>query len=313
MPRKVMVVDDDRDMLLSLKEGFEKYQDLFTVLMAGDGMIAVEKLKENAISIVITKLKLPRMDGMQLLDYLSKQCPDIPVIIMGDYGSENSEILAREKGAAHYIEKPFLAEELAEVVIDVFDQTNNGGTLNKMSTAMFLQVVEMEQKTCTIRIDDNVSGKQGILLFDKGDLIDARINTCRGEEAAFDIFSWEDTHISIQTSCPVIEKNIHTDLQAIMLEAMRRKDEDGRNHQTSGAAGTPKRSIESDDQSALNILLGKEEEKNPPQPVEMKPSKPEKTDDPGELELSLDDSLNEVDLQNEPFASAEFQSSGTAL
>jgi CheY-like chemotaxis protein len=306
-----MVVDDDRDMLLSLKEGLDKYQHLFTVLMAGDGMIAVEKLKKNTISIVVTKMKLPRMNGTQLLAYLKKECPDLPVIIMNDYGSDKDELIARQKGTIHFIEKPFQSEELAEVIIDVLDQTNDGGTLNNMSTAMFLQVVEMEQKTCTIRIDDNTSGEQGILFFKQGELIDARVNSRRGEKAAFDIFSWEDTHISIQNSCPVTMKNIHTDIQAIMLEAMRRKDEKGSIPSKAAEAENQDQSIIAEDQFALNLLLGKEE-RPAPQPAKLSPSITKISNDQDELELSLDDSLHDDDLVSNSSVS-ESRSSGSVL
>jgi len=59
MIKKVLIVDDDREMVLSLKEGLEKYDETFSVLMAGDGLIAMEKLKKLPVSLVVTDLKMP--------------------------------------------------------------------------------------------------------------------------------------------------------------------------------------------------------------------------------------------------------------
>jgi two-component system response regulator AtoC len=87
MIKKVLIVDDDQEMLLSLKEGFEKYNATFSVLMAGDGLVATEKLEKETISLVITDLRMPRMDGFALLSKIMEQYPDIPVIIITGYST----------------------------------------------------------------------------------------------------------------------------------------------------------------------------------------------------------------------------------
>jgi hypothetical protein len=91
---------------------------------------------------------------------------------------------------------------------------------------MFLQLVEMEQKTCTIRLEDKFSNKKGILFFQEGDLLDARVNDLQGENAAYEIFAWDQVNLSIQNGCALKEKKIHNEMQHLILEAARRKDED---------------------------------------------------------------------------------------
>ena len=82
MIKNVLLVDDDHEMLLALREGFEKYRDSFSVLLAHDGLGAVESLKNHVISLVITDLKMPRMDGFELLAQIMQYYPGIPVIII---------------------------------------------------------------------------------------------------------------------------------------------------------------------------------------------------------------------------------------
>jgi DNA-binding response OmpR family regulator len=225
MVRNVLVVDDDQEMLLSLKEGLQKYSDTFSVLMAGDGLVALEKLKENTVSLVVTDLKMPRMDGFALLSQIMQHYPDIPVIIITGYSTPKMEKLARDGGAVGYIEKPFMIDDLARKIMTVLRKESNGGTLHGVSSGIFLQLVEMEQKTCTIRVFENETGKQGVLFFREGDLIDARSNSLQGEAAAYEIFSWDHVTLSIQNDCSRREKKIQSELQAILLEAMRLKDE----------------------------------------------------------------------------------------
>jgi|LGVF01.1.fsa_nt_gb CheY-like chemotaxis protein len=232
MIKKVLIVDDDQEMLLSLKEGFEKYIATFSVLMAGDGLAATEKLEKETISLVITDLRMPRMDGFALLSKIMEQYPDIPVIIMTGYSTPEMEKLAQEVGAVGYVEKPFMIDDLAKKVLATLRKESEGGTLHSISSGMFLQLIEMEQKTCTIRLFDKTSGKQGVLFFCDGELFDARTDGLKGEAAAYKIFSWDEVNLSIQNECRQKEQKVHRDINAILLEAMRLKDEAGEAEET---------------------------------------------------------------------------------
>lgn len=227
MGKQVLIVDDNQELLLALKDGIERYDDTLSVLMAGNGQIAVEKLKANPISIVVTDLKMPRMDGLSLLGYIMENYPDIPVIIMTAYGTPELEKLAHEGGAIDYIAKPFNIQDLARKIINILRKESEGGVLKNIDSEVFLQLVWMGQKTCTIRVVEKPSGKLGVLFFKGGELLDARAGSLQGEGAAYEIFSWEDVTISIQDDCFQKEKKIRENLQAILLEAMRRKDEVG--------------------------------------------------------------------------------------
>jgi CheY-like chemotaxis protein len=226
MVKNVLLVDDDTEMIHALKEGFKKYQESFEVLLAEDGLMALEVLKQNIISLVVTDLKMPNMDGFELLAHIMEHYPDIPVIIITGYSTPEMEHLAREGGAVGYIAKPFLIENLARQILTTLRKESEAGALHNVSSGMFLQLIEMEQKTCTIRLEEKTSGKKGILFFSEGQLFDARVNNMQGEAAAHEIFSWEAVNLSIQDGCALKENKINSDLQPLILEAMRRKDED---------------------------------------------------------------------------------------
>lgn len=225
MVKKVLIVDDDQEMLLSLEEGLSKYDETFSIITAEDGLGAVGQLKDSTISLVVTDLKMPKMDGFSLLSHIMEHYPEIPVIIITGYSTSDMERLAREGGAIGYIAKPFMIDDLAKRIITTLRKEADGGTLHSVSSGIFLQLMEMEEKTCTVRLIEKPSGKQGILFFLDGQLLDARCDSLRGEAAAYEIFSWDDVSLSIQNSCPQRERRIHRDLQAILLDAMRLKDE----------------------------------------------------------------------------------------
>ena len=227
MIKKVLFVDDDRILCRLIQKKLEKYADTFSVLTAEDGLDAVNKLKENTISLVVTDLQMPRMDGFALLAHLSENYPDISVIVQTGHSTPKSKKYALDRGATGYIEKPFKVEKLAEKVIATLQRESEGGILQTIPLEMFIQLIEMERKTCTIRVLNKSSQDQGVLFFRGGDLLDARMSANHGKPAAYEIFSWDEVTLSIQDDCPIKEKKIDGDLQAILFDAMRLKDESG--------------------------------------------------------------------------------------
>ena len=112
MIKNVLLVDDDHEMLIALKEGFQRFKDSFSILLASDGLKAVESLKKNTISLVVTDLKMPGMDGFELLDALK----DITFDLIFITAFNNYATKAFRYYAVDYLLKPIIAEELIESV-----------------------------------------------------------------------------------------------------------------------------------------------------------------------------------------------------
>jgi CheY-like chemotaxis protein len=223
--KNVLLVDDDRDLLAALKEGLGKHADSFSILLAADGLEALDYLDRRHVSLVVTDLSLPRMDGFELLATIRQRYPELPLIIMADSQEPGLERVAQQAGAAAFISKPFPVDHLAWKIGLILRRESEGGTLHDVSSGMFLQLIEMEQKTCTIRVEDRTSGKRGVLFIVDGRLLDARVGRIRGEAAAFDIFGWDPVSLSIQCDCAVNDDRINKDLHLIVLDAARRRDE----------------------------------------------------------------------------------------
>jgi len=227
MKKNALIVDDDRILRHLIKRKFQSHATVFTTLLAEDGVEAVQILKDNAISIVVTDLHMPNMDGFELLAHMSAKYPDIPVIVLTAYSTPKSKERVLATGAAAFIEKPFVVEDLSASIIVSLEKESEGGTLQTVSIDMFLQLIEMEQKTCTIRVINKETDNNGVLFFKGGELLDARIRDMHGKKAAYEIFSWDSPSLSIQDTCVLNKKIIKEDLQAVLFDAMRLKDEAG--------------------------------------------------------------------------------------
>ena len=223
--KKILFVDDDREIRRFFQNELDHFNVPFSAIIAEDGVRAVEILQKEFISVVVTDLKMPKMDGLALLNAVTRDFPDIPVIVVTGYSSEKIKKMVMQGRAAGFIEKPFKIESLIGAINKVLKKESDGGTLHGVTPGMFLQLVEMEEKTCTIRLTDGNTGKQGVLFFENGLLLDARTAVLHGKDAAYEIFAWDNVSVAIQNVCSQKQDRIKSDLQAILLESMRRKDE----------------------------------------------------------------------------------------
>jgi len=225
MQDTILFVDDDRILRSRVQKMFTLYGNDFQTLTAGNGAEAMRILVEVDISLVVTDLKMPEKDGFGLLAHLSQYYADIPVIIVTGHHSSAARKLVLKKSAAGFLEKPFELDELGRKIKQVLKKEREGGTLNSISLEIFSQLIEMEMKTCTLRVIKKGNNEMGVLFFREGVLMDARLKNVHGKAAALKIFAWEDVGMAIRDNCPVTERRIDAELQTVVMDAARLKDE----------------------------------------------------------------------------------------
>lgn len=114
MPAKILIVDDEKSIRDSLKMVLA--EEGFATDAAGDGEEALLKIQENTYDVVISDIKMPKLDGMQLLESATKISPETFFIIMTAYASVKTAIDALRNGAFDYLIKPV---EFDDVIIRV--------------------------------------------------------------------------------------------------------------------------------------------------------------------------------------------------
>jgi DNA-binding NtrC family response regulator len=110
----VLVVDDDPGVRYTLREILES--EGLEVIEAGDGEEALARFAERPAPLVITDLRMPRLDGRGLLAELTARAPGTRVVLITAHGSERDAVEAIKAGAYDYFKKPFETEELLAVV-----------------------------------------------------------------------------------------------------------------------------------------------------------------------------------------------------
>ncbi len=113
-PTRVLVVEDDTDLREALCDTLELAGS--TVLTAGNGHEALELLGREAVDLVVSDVNMPEMDGLELLQALRRQQPQLPVLLITAYGSISKSVEAMRCGAVDYLVKPFRPQLLVEAV-----------------------------------------------------------------------------------------------------------------------------------------------------------------------------------------------------
>jgi len=110
--RKVLVVDDDAVVGRSITRvlGDRGYQVRETL----DGREALEELDERPYDLVFTDIRMPGMDGIEVATRLRASHPEVPVVVITGYGTEDNERRAREVGVAEFLRKPLSPETIVE-------------------------------------------------------------------------------------------------------------------------------------------------------------------------------------------------------
>jgi DNA-binding NtrC family response regulator len=114
MTEKILVVDDELNMRLVLKALLNK--EGYDVATASDGVEALKVLKSGGVEVVVTDLKMPKLDGVGLLERVIRDYPSTPVIIITAHGTIATAVDALKKGAFDYITKPFERDELKNII-----------------------------------------------------------------------------------------------------------------------------------------------------------------------------------------------------
>jgi len=111
MENRVLVVDDEKEIRSFLSKALTQLGG-FHVDLAENGEEALQKMEKDFFDLVLTDLKMPKMDGLQLIDEIARSRPEILTVLMTGHGSIDSALEAMRRGASDYLTKPLNLDEL---------------------------------------------------------------------------------------------------------------------------------------------------------------------------------------------------------
>jgi len=118
--QKILVIDDERAIRNTLREILE--YEKFIVDDASDGSEGVKLIEKNKYDLILSDIKMPKMDGMEVLDRIISITPDTPVVLISGHGNIDTAVEALKKGAYDYIAKPIDMNRLLVTVRNALDK-----------------------------------------------------------------------------------------------------------------------------------------------------------------------------------------------
>ena len=237
--KNVLIIDDEQSLLFSMKAGFEPLRNDLRLHTAENGKEGIRILDSIPIDVVVTDLKMPVMDGFEVLSHMSTHHPGIPAMVMTAFNTPEIEDRLNQGRKIVIFEKPVDFDELVKAILHTVNKDDSGG-LSGIALSSFMQLIHSDMKSCLLEV--RAGGKTGYIYFREGKLLNAVYDGIKGEEAVYRLLLFNDVRIGLKNlPRQKLKKLIDKNLMQLLMEGMRRKDE------AIAQGNTVESSIESDD------------------------------------------------------------------
>ncbi len=193
---RILVIDDERSIRNTLKDilEYEKYE----VDLAEDGPRGLEKIKSGEYDVVLCDIKMPGMDGIEVLGKLGEMVDDLPVVMISGHGNIDTAVEAIKKGAFDFIEKPLDLNRLLITIRNAMDKSvlvTETKILKKKVSRKFEIVGESEAIRKVVEMADRVSRT------------DARVLITGANGTGKELVARRIHEMSLRASGPFVEVN----------------------------------------------------------------------------------------------------------
>lgn len=143
--KPILIVDDEKNIRLTLSQSLASLD--LPVRMAVNGEEALQKLQEEEFGLILLDLRMPGMDGMDVLSRVRERWPKVRVIVITAHGTIESAVEALKLGAVDFIQKPFSPGEIRDLVTRVLERE----ALEDDGTADYHRLIELSKRHITDR------------------------------------------------------------------------------------------------------------------------------------------------------------------
>jgi DNA-binding response OmpR family regulator len=222
--KRVLIVDDEETLTWSMARSLSRDKDKYEVIIANNGREALNLLKKNNVDLVISDIRMPDINGLDLLVSIKKEYPQTKVIIMTAYGSSDVQREANQRGSLYYVEKPFEIADIRKIIIDLIGRKK--GFRGKV---FGLQLTDIIQMNCLGRLTTALiitrDGEKGVIYLNEGEIIHAECGEQKGTDAFYKILGWQEGEFVSNIGVMPPVQTIYQNWEHLLVEAMRRTDD----------------------------------------------------------------------------------------
>lgn len=225
---KILLVDDDSDLLAMYQDILKDLPGDPEILTTDSGARAVMMLDEHPFRLLVTDLKMPRMDGLQLLSVVRRKHPNLRTIVLTSVVDEQFRSRVYALGVDLFWQKPSTESEIAmfkECVASLVEREDQAGFRGVQSKNL-MDIIQLEclsQGSPVLRITNGpLVGK---IWITQGELTDAEAGNLSGVEAFQHILSWKAGSFEVLSPEPDRPRTINIPYNALLLESAQAIDE----------------------------------------------------------------------------------------
>ena len=226
MPKQVLIVDDEETLTWSLAKSLAHDRETYEVTTVNDGETALSVIDQQPFDVVVLDIRLPGINGLDVLMNIKEHKPSTKVIIMTAYGSIDIREKAKARGSLYYIEKPFEIEQMRNLILKALKEDSARGFNGSMTG---LQLPDLIQMNCLSQITTALfvkkDNREGCIYFEDGQMTHAEVGAIEGEEALFTILSWSTGSFRFVGGVKAPKVSITTNWEYLLIEGVRKADE----------------------------------------------------------------------------------------
>lgn len=226
-PRRIILVDDEEALAWSLASRLAKVRPQHTVETATDGSSALALMQNGSVDLLIADIRMPGMNGIDLVLAARSTRPDLPVVVMTAFTSADIQRIHTGPFTG-FLEKPFEFERLLELVDHALVPKLVGfsGAISVQTLPDVVQLYVLSSATGSLSIKHHTG--EGAVWFERGSIVHAVTAERTGDEAFYEIMMWSGGEFTMRAGARTNERSVESNWQELLMESCRRIDEGSR-------------------------------------------------------------------------------------
>jgi CheY-like chemotaxis protein len=231
---RILILDDDQDFLDTYRRILSRLPSHPEVRVATCATKALALLESEPFSLLITDLRMPKIDGFQVLMGARRRFPTLKTVAITALSDQQYRARAYASGIDLYTEKPQTPAEIrlfGECVDALLTQGAREGGFRGIQSKSLMDLIQIEclsQNSAVLRITRGPL--EGRIWIDGGNVIDAEVQDLTGEEAFKQLFAWKTGNFEMQPGDPKRQRTIFGSYESLLLDSAQSLDESGAHH-----------------------------------------------------------------------------------
>ena len=226
---KILLLDDEQDLLEMYRDVLSQLPSQPEIHLANSGARAISILDSEPFTMLISDLRMPKMDGLQVLSVVRRRFPDLRVVVMTSIVDEQYRSRAYALGVDLFWVKPTNAEEVKmfqDCIASLLTRDAQVGGFRGVQSKSLVDIIQLECLSHSSSVLKIVNGpREGKIWVREGELIDAQTGERSGHAAFKEIFSWKTGAFEILPPEPERTRTIFENYQGLLLDTAQAMDE----------------------------------------------------------------------------------------